>query len=256
MRLNSLLRFFPTKPFAFSAVALIGVLLGSCQHDPLEIGDNGGNTNPPDTTIVFPPDTSDACDPDVVYFELDVLPILQSNCAFSGCHDAASAKDGVVLNTYQNVMNTGEVKPFNLGDSELYEVITDSDPDDRMPPPPSLPLTPEQVSVIAEWILQGAQNLTCNPNAGGCDTTDISYTVDVKPIMQSKCNGCHSGNFPSAGLDLTSYSSMANIALNGQLYGVIAHLPGYSPMPQSGNKLPDCEIAQIRSWINQGAPNN
>lgn len=239
-------------------LAISVLALTSCKHDLIDDAGGNGTTNPPDTTIVYPPDTTslDTCDPDIVYFEYDILPILQSNCAFSGCHDASSAKDGVILNNYQNTISTGDVRAYNLGDSELYEVITDSDPDDRMPPPPSAPLTPEQVSLIAKWILQGAKDLTCDPDASGCDTTNISYTTHIRPVMQAKCNGCHGGSFPSAGLDLTTYGSLATIALNGKLLGVVEHQPGYSPMPQGGNKLPDCEIRQIRSWIEDGAPNN
>jgi hypothetical protein len=40
------------------------------------------------------------------------------------------------------------------------------------------------------------------------------------------------------------------------LYGVISHSPGYRYMPKYGPKLPDCEIAGIKKWIDAGAPNN
>jgi hypothetical protein len=71
-----------------------------------------------DTTLItiFPPlpvdttATGTPCDPAVVYFEKDVLPILTSNCAYSGCHNAASAKDGIVLDNYANVIRTGKIK--------------------------------------------------------------------------------------------------------------------------------------------------
>lgn len=240
------------------ALVIPFLLITSCKHELLEDPGNGGGTNPPDTTIVYPPDTTsgDTCDPNLIYFELEVLPILQSNCAFSGCHDAASAQDGVILTDYANVMSTAKVRPFDLSDSELYEVLVDSDPDDRMPPPPSNGLSAAQINLIAQWILQGADNLTCDPNSSGCDTTDVRYSTTIKPIMQLKCTGCHSGGSPSAGLDLTTYASMAAIALNGKLIGVVDHLPGYSPMPKGGNKLPECEVSQIRAWIQAGAPNN
>jgi len=31
---------------------------------------------------------------------------------------------------------------------------------------------------------------------------------------------------------------------------------GYYPMPKGGNKLSDCEINQVKNWINAGALNN
>lgn len=54
-------------------------------------------------------DNSD-CDPDSVYFKQQILPILQSNCAKSGCHNEESRKHGVVLNSYQNLMSTVEIE--------------------------------------------------------------------------------------------------------------------------------------------------
>jgi len=46
------------------------------------------------------------------------------------------------------------------------------------------------------------------------------------------------------------------LALNGTLAGAIEHTPGFTPMPQFGDKLSDCNIAIIKAWINNGALNN
>ena len=56
-----------------------------------------------DTTFTQPQDTTHPCDPDTVYFEMDVLPILLSSCGKSGCHDA-TAQDGVRLDSYAATM--------------------------------------------------------------------------------------------------------------------------------------------------------
>lgn len=69
-----------------------------------------------------------------VYFSRDVLPLLVSNCAMAKCHDEASHKDGVVLTTYAYVMRN--ITPGNLSRSELYDAITETNPEDVMPPPP------------------------------------------------------------------------------------------------------------------------
>ena len=91
--------------------------LFSCQHDP----------------IVQPPvDTGSSCDPSVIYFEKDVLPIITANCAYSGCHNAASKKDGIILDNYNNVIKTGKIKTGNASGSKLYEVMIDKDPKDVM----------------------------------------------------------------------------------------------------------------------------
>ena len=112
----------------------IGLSFPSCKHEPLweEMTENPTDTtsNPIDTMTVDTNtvDTTNMgvpCDSNVVYFDLQVLPILQSNCAFSGCHDATSAQDGVILESYESVMQTADVVPFDLDDSEIYEVLVD-----------------------------------------------------------------------------------------------------------------------------------
>jgi hypothetical protein len=125
-------------------IFLLAFILIKCRHEP-ENGLLNGNI----------------CHPDTVYFQRDILPLLNSSCAKAGCHDAATANDGVILDSYFNVMATADVEPGNPDDSDLYEVITDDDPEDRMPPPPLDPLTNNQIAMIRKWILQGAQDLNC-----------------------------------------------------------------------------------------------
>jgi mono/diheme cytochrome c family protein len=236
----------------FLAAAVLGS--SSCKHFPVDIVDD----NPTDTIPPPPPDdtTGVPCDPNVVYFDQQVLPILISNCAMSGCHDAASHQDGVVLESYESVMNTADIKPFDLGDSELYEVITENDPDKQMPPLSNSALNADQIALIAKWIQQGAKDLDCNPDAGGCDTSNVTFSAYVFPVMQNYCLGCHNGYGASGGINLNAYQDVKTVALDGRLYGVITHATGYSPMPQNSAKLSDCRIAKIKAWIDAGAPNN
>lgn len=227
------------------------------------------DTLPPDTTTV-PNDTTTGpgdtttntikpCDPDTVYFSRDILPILISNCAKSGCHDAASAQDNVVLTDYQLVIQTGDIVPGNLFDSDLYEVLVEDDPDKKMPPPPNSPLANEQLLLIQTWILQGAQDLSCGDSTGsgnGCDTLNVSFSQTVMPILNNTCTGCHNSNGASGGIYLSTHAGVASAASSGKLYGAIAHLNGFSPMPQGGNQLPSCDIKQIKAWIDEGALDN
>jgi hypothetical protein len=214
-------------------------------------GGNGGGGNGGGSTGI-------PCNEDSVYFEQQILPFLISTCAKPGCHNTASAEDDVILDSYFSVMNSDVVEPFDLSDSDLWEVITTNDPDDMMPPPGNAPLTQAQLDLIALWINQGAQNLTCNENYGSCDTTNVTWLQTIRPLIQNKCQGCHSSPNPGGGVDLTTHGGVQTVALNGRLMGSLDHLAGYSPMPQNVNnvKLPDCELEQIRHWVNQGAPNN
>lgn len=238
-------------PIAICAItfAIAGFL--SCKHEIPEPPNTGGG----DTTgggVTPPP--GNACDPNIVYFEQDVLPIFISNCSLSGCHDAASRQDGVILTSYSNIMNTGEIRPGRPNDSEVYEKITEHDNDDRMPPPPRNRLSTQQIETIYKWIVQGAKNNSCVSNA--CDTTTVSFSSSIKPIITAKCQGCHSSSAAQGGIDYSTYNGVKAKIDDGRLWGAINHMTGYSPMPKNGTKLTACEIAKFRIWINAGAPNN
>ena len=215
----------------------------SCKHEIMN------------TTVNVDPvgDNSQPCDPNKIYFEQQVLPILQSNCAKSDCHDNISHEEGVILMSYASVMNTGEIRPGRPGESKIYKLITTTNPDDRMPPPPASPLTNEQKNIIYNWILQGAENLVCQ---NMCDSNVYTYSSAVSLIIQNKCQGCHSGSGAAGGISLETYSLIKTVALDGRLWGAVNHLPGYVAMPQNGNKLSDCELTQIRKWIDGGALQN
>lgn len=94
------------------------------------------------------------------------------------------------------------------------------------------------------------------PQAAPCDTTNVTYSNTVWPIINSNCTSCHSGSAPAGNIRLEDYNDISAAANNGSFLGVIKHEPGWSPMPKGGGKLNDCEIAQIETWVNQGAPNN
>lgn len=205
-----------------------------------------------DTTFVTP-EPPNPCDPDTVYFEKDLLPILQSACAQPGCHDA-TASDGIRLDSYQAVMASDIVVAFDPGESEMYEVITENDPDKIMPPPPQEPLSNERIQLIYKWINQGAQNLYCDEE---CDTANVTYSGVIWPnIIEKHCYGCHKNPNPLGGLALEDYEDVAAIASDGSLLGVVAHASGYSPMPKNAPKLSECKIAQITKWIEDGIPDN
>lgn len=229
--------------------SVVVIAASSCKHEPWE--PEGGLPPSPDDTVTV----DNPCDPNAVYFENDVLPIFQSSCAYAGCHDANTAQDGVILDSYQNVMSTGDIEPGNPEDSEVYENITENDPDKIMPPPPNSPLTAEQIQTIGAWISQGAQNNSCEQT--DCDSTNVSYATDVTNVLQTHCSGCHGGSASSgAGIQMNTYSEVAALADNGRLLGAIQHDPGFTPMPLGQQPIDDCKIAIIRNWINEGTQDN
>jgi mono/diheme cytochrome c family protein len=221
------------------------ILFHACRHeipDNTGSGNGGGGNNPPPTT--------NPCSADTVYFVNEIMPIISSNCTMSGCHDNITHAGGIDYTSYTKIMK--HVKPGNAADSKIYKVIIKTD-NERMPPPPMPPLTQVQKDKIYKWISQGAKNNFC---ASSCDTAVFTYSGAVKNIMQDKCVGCHNPASLGGNIDLSTYTATKTSALNGKLYGSVAHLAGYSPMPKNSAKLSDCEIKQIQKWVNAGAPNN
>ena len=80
---------------------------------------------------------------------------------------------------------------------------------------------------------------------------------DILPLLDNHCNGCHSGGAPSAGLDLTVHSTVAESALEGSLLERL-RLPATNirMMPLGGQPLPECDIVLFESWASAGAPQN
>lgn len=213
------------------------------------------------------------CDPDTVYFKQDVLPLLQSNCAKSGCHNEESKKHGVILSSYENLMATVE---FN--DDE-----DDDDPDDdssgrdrdkgrgkgngdryrnklekmikrnKMPPAPEKKLTFEQRNIILKWIDQGMLNNSCATASDDCITEGMKFSKDIKPIIDDNCVGCHGGAKPKMGYDFSKPEKFKEVALSGDVYLAITHSEGVTAMPFEGDKLSDCDISKIKAWIDDGA---
>lgn len=221
-----------------------------CKHEPdvapedpvpVDTGNGGG-----------PQPVVDPCDSDTVYFEQDILPLIVSNCAGEGCHDAITHEEGVRLYDYAHIMQ--QVVPFQPNNSDLLTDGIWETGNNQMPPDPNAPLTPEQVELIVTWIQQGAQNNSC---VGGCDTSNVTFSGTIMPLMAAKCAGgsCHDASSPAANINLTGYPGAQAVANNGSLAGAVQHQDPYASMPP-GQWLSQCEIDQILMWIADGAPNN
>lgn len=227
----------------YSAVIIIALIiisgLSNCKHQPNEIpipevqdGINNGSNNVIDS----------------ICFADSIAPLLHSNCAKSGCHDDTTHQSGINLTSYNNVIST-------ISGNLLMQVIQDSGPL-GMPVYPYPKLTAPQTALIQRWINEGMKN---NVDCGNCptDTTNVSFSTNIFPVFQSNCIGCH--NIPSSaasGPNLVNYDSIKIQVDNGKINCVINHLSSCSPMPKGLPKLCDGTLAQIKKWINSGAPNN
>lgn len=107
--------------------------------------------------------------------------------------------------------------------------------------------------------------------AGPLAAEEVSYALDVQPIIDSRCVQCHSpggAGLDKSGLDLTSYQGL----MKGTKYGPIV-VPGdpvtsnlnvlvegrASPelrMPHDQRPLLRCQQKILSDWVRQGAKDN
>ncbi|GAB4414988.1 MAG: hypothetical protein OHK0039_23230 [Bacteroidia bacterium] len=232
--------------------------MSGCVHDPYfpEIVPNDTiptDTVPIDTTPVVV-DTTAYCSPDTLYFAADIFPILERHHCVA-CHKAANNLGGVVLTNYQTLINSNIVDLEKPEDGKLLRVVVDTDPGKVMPPPPDTMLNAHEVLMLRLWVEQGAKNRACDTIA--CDMTGIGYAATVRPLLETRCLGCHTaGNNPGGGIGLDTYSGVQAAALSGKLFGAVAHIEGFEAMPKGEARISDCDLSRLRRWTDDGARNN
>lgn len=224
--------------------------LPACEHDTLIVD--------PDPIDTMPVDTLMMCHPDTIYFKKDVLPIVLSSCGMELCHDAVTMQMGLRYTSYETILATGKVVPFDPMASQFYTQMIQTDLQLVMPPSPRGPISDTNITVIRRWIEQGAKNLDCNADTICTIPAPVSFSQHVFPVIDKYCKGCHSGAHPWGDRFLRNYSDIKPIATpNGLLLSVINHEDGFNAMPKTSlGKLDSCIIATITQWINDGAPNN
>jgi len=88
-----------------------------------------------------------------------------------------------------------------------------------------------------------------------CDTSAVKYSVQVTSILNASCLSCHSGTAAAgAGIKLDSYNAVKAAVDNGSLLSSVTR--SVNPMPKGAARLSECRIAELRTWIRNGAPNN
>jgi hypothetical protein len=87
-----------------------------------------------------------------------------------------------------------------------------------------------------------------------CDTTNVTFSGTIAPVLSDNCYSCHSNANASfgGGMHLQAY---ADVVTNSARLIVAIKQTGTKPMPPSG-KLNTCAIAQFDIWIRNGMPNN
>jgi WD40 repeat protein len=95
-----------------------------------------------------------------VSFRKEIAPLLQRRCV--ACHSEESAKGGYRLDSFERLAKAGEseLPPLVAGHadkSEIYQLLVESDANDRMPQRADA-LPKHEVALVERWIKEGAVN--------------------------------------------------------------------------------------------------
>lgn len=189
-------------------------------------------------------------DKPVSYYR-QIKPIFNSNC--NACHKPEKDKGKLDMTTFSSLMKGGkhgqELTPGDPGKSKLIEMISGDDPE---MPKDADPLSKEQVSLIEQWIKQGAKDDT--PPPGSLQISTPIYTV---PPVISAMAFSPDGSM----LAVSGYHEILLHKPDGS--GLIARLIGESPrieaitFSKDGKELAACggspgEMGQVQIWDPMG----
>jgi hypothetical protein len=87
-----------------------------------------------------------------------------------------------------------------------------------------------------------------------CDTTNVTYSGSIHPIVVANCLPCHSLTNYNGFICLDNADSARIPAKDGRLIKAVTHDPSVIPMPKGDGKISDCDISKIWIWIRNGEP--
>jgi hypothetical protein len=90
--------------------------------------------------------------------------------------------------------------------------------------------------------------------SSSCDTTNVTYTGTIVPLLNNSCLTCHSNVATGGSILLTNYAEV--VANAPRITGSIKQLSGFSAMPKNSGKLKSCTITQWDIWVRTGMLNN
>lgn len=93
-------------------------------------------------------------------------------------------------------------------------------------------------------------------NSNVCDTSAVTFSEDIQMLISQNCGGCHNNASASGGLNLKGHQNISASALSGAIMDRTTRSLGDPLLMPPGQPLSDCDQSKLRTWINEGAPNN
>lgn len=194
----------------------------------------------------------------------DGVAILDAYCV--ACHNPQILQGKLDLTTRESALRGGAngvvIVPGKSAESRLYQLASHQIP--PFMPMGGVPLAPEQLKTLAEWIDAGAPWPT-EPATPRAFTSASLFATVVKPLLEQRCITCHgAGGRKHAGLDLSSREALIEGGEDGPVINLkdpeasplVARLrhtakPG---MPYNQPQLSADLINKVVGWIRDGAP--
>jgi mono/diheme cytochrome c family protein len=226
--------------------ALVAFLRSWEENPPVE--------EPPTFETETPPPT-----PEVTAPTPEPIPSLTGGqlyaIACASCHGAQGEGDlGPALNTQEF--------QDQYSDQELFDTINEGHPATPMAAWGEN-LSDEQIQLLVDYVRVLGGATPVEPEAPA--ESEVSFSEQVAPLFQAKCQACHNSQTSLGGWDSTAYEAVTttgdspNVVIPGDIENsVLAQRVTGSQgavMPPTG-KMSDAEVQLILDWIAAGAPEN
>ena len=215
-----------------------------------------------------------------VSFEQEVAPIIKDKCI--RCHGANQAGAMLRMDSYAAMGRGGRSGPLAIPRRPLNSLIMarlmTPDMMQRMPRG-GAKLADDEITIIGRWIEQGAEFDGTDMNAmigesavpkkppvkvvmaDGTET--VSFKNDVAPMLVNICLGCHSGNNPRGGYNITTFEQLLTDGESGNT--IVPGKPDESyivdlvlrqdpiKMPAGQAQIKRSQAVALETWIREGA---
>ena len=198
-------------------------------------------------------------------FESHIAPILAANCV--ACHGDASPQAGLDVRTREGLLTGGKSGPALVPGSPLDSLLLQKTASGAMPMGDSK-LAPREVEVLRRWIEGGALLQGESAAAGPSAYERVSPRKILVTTINVKCLLCHGRRRQEGGLDLRTRESVLAGGVSGP--AIVPGDPDRSLLIQriAAEEMPPVEhqarlsyrpvtsdeLADLRSWIRNGAP--
>ncbi len=189
-------------------------------------------------------------------FETAVKPVFTAKCL--ACHGVA-AMGKLDLRTPESILKGGESGPVVMPGEADKSLIIDKVVTRQMPPGKNK-MTDAEIDAVRTWINKDL--------AAPAEAPAVVTELEVRAVFQARCVRCHGGLAKQGGLDLRTVASRLKGGKSGPalvagkpeeslLYKRMANgqMPPADMAKDLAIELPtEGEIAKVKAWIAQGAP--